>query len=64
MIRETNATRFIDETGAAKIIATLYGSSTDTKPTENFVNGSAFVEVDTGKFFLFDEGAGDWVEVQ
>ena len=64
MIRETSVTRFSLENGAVKIIATLYGNSTDTKPTENFANGSSFVEVDTGKLYLFDEEASSWVEVQ
>ena len=41
------------------------GLSTDTKPTENVMNGSIFAEVDTGKVYFFNEdGATDeqWVE--
>ena len=42
-----------------------YGLSTDTKPTANLVTGSFFMEVDTGKSYLFDEVTGDgtWHEV-
>ena len=41
-----------------------FGLSTDTKPTSNIITGSVFVEVDTGKAFLFNETASAWVEVQ
>lgn len=40
----------------------LYGTSSDTKPTAEVVTGSMFVEVDTGKIYLFNEDAGEWVE--
>lgn len=36
--------------------------STDTKPTTGIINGSELIEVDTGKTYLFNEVAGDWVE--
>lgn len=41
------------------------GLSTDTKPTENIVTGSLFVEVNTGKVYLHnEEGTVEtkWVE--
>lgn len=46
----------------------LYGESTDTKPTDfidgvQVINGSAFIEIDTGKGFLFDEQNRIWREV-
>jgi hypothetical protein len=31
------------------------GLSTDKKPTERVGNGSIFIEMDTGKVFMFDE---------
>ena len=31
------------------------GLSTDEKPVENVGNGSVFIEIDTGKVFIFDE---------
>lgn len=39
------------------------GLSTDTKPTENVVNGSSFIEIDTGKVYLFDADGGTWNEI-
>ena len=41
----------------------LYGTSSDSKPTTGIVTGSVFVEVNTGKVFLFNEDASAWVEV-
>lgn len=40
----------------------LFGLSTDAKPTSDIVTGSVFVEVDTGKAYLFNEAATEWVE--
>ena len=31
------------------------GLSTDEKPIERIGNGSIFIEIDTGKVFIFDE---------
>ena len=39
------------------------GLSTDTKPTENVVNGSAYIEIDTGKVYLFDATGETWNEI-
>lgn len=39
------------------------GKSTDTKPVQNVPNGSTYVEVDTGKKYIFDGTAGEWNEV-
>ena len=33
----------------------LRGLSTDEKPLEKVGNGSVFIEIDTGKVFMFDE---------
>lgn len=40
---------------------TFYGLSTDSKPTD-CGNGSAFVEMDTGKVYFFNAAASAWVE--
>lgn len=40
----------------------IYGTSSESKPTENIVTGSVFVEVNTGKVFLFNEDSSAWVE--
>lgn len=44
------------------VAETYYGLSTDTKPTV-VGNGSAFIEMDTGKIYFFNaaEGGG-WIE--
>ena len=43
------------------------GLSTDTKPTEldgeTIINGSVFIEIDTGSVFVFDENGQEWNEV-
>lgn len=39
------------------------GLSTDTKPTENIITGSLFLEVDTGKVYAFDEVGGTWNQI-
>ena len=55
MITEKNASTV---NGPFKV---LRGLSTDSKPTD-VANGTEFVEINTGKKFLFNEAAGAWVE--
>lgn len=47
--------------------AELRGLSTDTKPTEingkKIDNGSIFIEIDTGKMFMYDLTSQTWKEV-
>lgn len=38
------------------------GLSTDTKPTGNIKNGTAFVEMDTGKLYFYDAEGSQWRE--
>lgn len=49
------------------ITAELRGLSTDEKPVKiagkKVDNGSVFVEIDTGKFYLFDFDNQEWKEV-
>ena len=59
MIRITNETTYPSN----KRYIEAFGLSTDTKPTTGIITGSVFVEVDTGKAFLFNETASAWVEV-
>lgn len=49
---------------AEKKYVELFGLSTDSKPTTGIVTGSVFVEVNTGKCYLFNESSSTWVEVQ
>ncbi len=55
MITEKNASTV---NGPFKV---LLGLSTDSKPTD-VANGTAFVEINTGKKFLFNEAGSAWVE--
>lgn len=41
----------------------LRGLSTDTKPTENVENGTIFIEIDTGKIYMFDVVSKTWKEL-
>ena len=44
-------------------IIEAYGLSTDTKPTSGVATGSSFVEVDTGKVYLYNSDGSAWVEI-
>jgi hypothetical protein len=51
-----------------KIPHEFFGLSTDEKPTGkingcNLINGSIFLEIDTGKVFLYDEENYKWCEL-
>lgn len=51
--------------GTPRTIVTLYGLSTDTKPTTGIINGSKFIEMDKGKEYYFNaaaEAGSEWVE--
>lgn len=54
----TLKTRYYD---GMLLIADFAGNSTDTKPTTGIITGSTFVEVDTGKTYLYDEDTGTWI---
>lgn len=41
---------------------TYNGLATDTKPTDAR-NGDAFIEIDTGKLFVYDEENVEWTEI-
>ena len=40
----------------------IFGTSSENKPTTGIAFGSVFIEVDTGKAFLFNESTSLWVE--
>ena len=50
-----------------KILVELRGLSTDNKPTEmsdkEIQNGSTFIEIDTGKIYLYDLENQQWKEI-
>lgn len=39
------------------------GLSTDSKPTDDLLTGSLFLEVDTGNAYAFDEVSGTWNKI-
>lgn len=42
-------------------VHTVYGKSTDIKPTEGIFNADRFYEMDTGNVFMFDEETAAWI---
>lgn len=40
----------------------IFGTSSESKPTSGIAFGSVFIEVDSGKAFLFNEYTSAWVE--
>lgn len=38
------------------------GLSTDPKPTDA-INGASYIEIDTGKVYLFDATGAEWYEM-
>jgi hypothetical protein len=45
-----------------KKAATFYGTSSEAKPTQNIAMVSVFIEVDTGKAYLYNESSSTWIE--
>lgn len=43
-------------------VKTYSGLSTDSKPTEGIANGSQFIELDSGKLYMFDKDSELWME--
>ena len=43
-----------------KIYFEARGLSTDDKPKTNTSNGSLFIEINTGDFYMFDETGNTW----
>lgn len=65
MIRFTSAPFTVENKDGNEIIMVqLAGLSTDSKPTDGIATGSSFLEVNTGKVFLYDETGSTWTEVQ
>ena len=39
----------------------VFCKSTDAKPTEGIPNGASCIEINTGKFYLFEGDSKQWV---
>lgn len=54
--------RTLERRGYAEglMLCKFAGNSSDSKPVNGLVTGSTFIEVDTGKEYLFDEFTGEW----
>lgn len=53
--------------GEGKFLVELRGLSTDEKPTTlnggDILNGSVFIEIDTGNVYLYNEDDTEWLPV-
>lgn len=52
----------VNNASSDKLLVDLVCLSTDSKPTQ-YMNGSMAFEMNTGKFFVFNEDGPAWVEV-
>jgi len=51
-----------NDTPANPRCACMVGLSTDSKPTTGVGNGWMFIEMNTGKVYLFNEAGSAWIE--
>lgn len=58
MITPDNTAQFISGKWIRPV--TLWGNSTDSKPTVDVANGSVFIEMDTSTVYTFDYTSGEW----
>lgn len=64
-ITKTNNVRITDQ--GETLTGEFCGNSGDTKPTEfegkAVGNGSTYIEIDTGKFYMYDGENQQWKEI-
>ena len=60
-IYKTEKTKLTDN--GELMLVEMRGLSTDEKPILSIENGSAFIEIDTGKVYLFDLENKQWKEI-
>ena len=60
MVTVQNTVQYVDN--QAYVTSTYFGLSTDNKPADGVGNGSAFIEMDTGKLYFFDLDNTSWLE--
>lgn len=67
MVTIYNINKVEKKNGTIKFLVELRGLEDDTKPTtiQNGIieNGSSFIEIDTGKLFMYDLENETWHEV-
>lgn len=51
-----------DDENKKRVVADISGLSTDEKPL-GYANGSTFLEMDTGKVFVFDQEGDAWLDL-
>lgn len=64
MVTFSERVHVIQADGSVKYYGVGVCLSTDTKPTEELVNGSQLLEMDTGTPYFFDEENGEWKAIE
>ena len=49
--------------GIAPVYCEFAGTSLDTKPEDDVMTGSLFLEVDTGDLYAYDEDGEEWGKI-
>ena len=60
-MRELCVKAFAVESGETKYYKEIAGDSGETKPTDGLIDGSIFLETDTGTVSFFSETSADWI---
>ena len=50
--------------GVDKYLVEITCTTSDTKPTDNIKGGSICFNMETSTFSMFDEDAGDWLDLE
>ena len=61
MIRAKGGEFAVETDGHIRPVETYYGLSTDAKPAQGVNNADRYLEMDSGKVYLFDEGGKRWL---
>lgn len=49
--------------GDGKLYAELAGPSTETKPVGTLIDGSLYLETDTGNVYVYNESGENWTKM-
>ena len=61
-MRELVCKPFAKENGETVFYKEISGDSSETKPTAGIIDGSIFVESDSGDVYFFNETDTDWIK--